>query len=182
MQGTREKCLAAGMDDYITKPVRSDDLRALLERWRKRSATPLRIGLTGSQPSVEVAVLDAPTIVELRRMPAEDGVPMLVKVIDMFLDEAPRNIEQIKAAASRPDQLVSAAHRLRGVSLNVGARRIAQICKRLEELAPSGQSGCIDETLTQLETAFDETRAVLAQVLDRGYGPGIRANASPDAN
>ena len=99
--GDREKCLEAGMDDYIAKPVRVGELQSALERWAtrlvKKSDTTFfsRQGITDS-------LLDQSLLAELRGMPPAGGDNMLNELIDLFLETAPQRIAQINEFLQRP--------------------------------------------------------------------------------
>ena len=102
LMGDREKCLQAGMDDYISKPIRVGDLQAALERWgpqrTRKSETSF---LSRQKPPTAEAFLDQNMIAELREMPPTDGVSMLRELVDLFLEGAPQRITQISAVDQR---------------------------------------------------------------------------------
>jgi len=169
----RERCLAAGMDDYISKPVRLDDLDATLSRWldQPRSTTP------GDQPDQEAELIQTSIerrLDELRGPDPADDEEFFSKLIDSFLGEAPAGVIELAAAAGRgdADSLRETAHTLKGAAGNLGATRLAALCEELED-AGRGHSlasaGPIIERLRaeldQVSDALENARAHLASTI-----------------
>ena len=163
--GDREKCLEAGMDDYISKPVRVGELQAALERWAskivKKSDTTFftRQGITKT-------LLDQTLISELRAMPPVGGATMLKELISLFLEQAPGRIAQVNQFLGDPQKMAFHAHALKSMSLNLGANRIAQLCQKLEEMAHSGNEDSINRLAQELDATFRQTQAELISLQD----------------
>ena len=168
LMGDREKCLAAGMDDYISKPVRVGELQAAIERWgplsTRKSDTAF---LTRQKVSMPEPLIDMTIIAELREMPPSDGVPMLQELVDLFVRDVPPRITQIAQSISDPAQLAFHAHSLKSMSLNLGARRIVDLCQRLENLARAGNTVAAESLLQDLQMAYHDTRAQLLPMRTR---------------
>jgi len=165
--GDREKCLEAGMDDYISKPVRIVELQTALERWGpSRKRTSETSFFTRQRTATEEALLDPTIIAELRDMPPTDGVSMLHELVDLFLDGAPQRIAQIGEAIEDPSKLAFHAHALKSMSLNLGAKRIVELSQKLEELGRAGDVSEAKPLLKELETTFTRTRAQLLPLKD----------------
>jgi signal transduction histidine kinase/DNA-binding response OmpR family regulator len=156
MAGDRERCLAGGMDDYLGKPVRPADLRALLQRWLARTEPP---------PLPEP--LDASTLEELRRL-TKDGEPLLGRLLDLYRETAPAKVRALREALTQGDTatLRAAAHALKSSSANVGARHLAEICRSLEEGLRNGSVpdpapgvAAIEAEHRRVEHALKELRA-----------------------
>jgi signal transduction histidine kinase/CheY-like chemotaxis protein/HPt (histidine-containing phosphotransfer) domain-containing protein len=167
MKGDHEKALEAGMDGYITKPVRVDELAQVLSRWTaapekgaptdpvQPSNAPLALSGTLSSP-----ILDNERISYLE---AEFGGALTAELMELFLDQAPEILTSLREAveANDPGGIQRSAHYLRGSSGNIGAMRVEALCAELEAL---GRSGKVDETtdvLAMLQETFDEVGPAL---------------------
>jgi CheY-like chemotaxis protein/HPt (histidine-containing phosphotransfer) domain-containing protein len=162
LMGDREKCLAAGMDDYISKPVRVAELQTALERWGPLSARKSDTAFLARHKGLPAeSLIDQTILADLRDMPPSDGVSMLQELIDLFLEGAPQRIIQIVQAASEPAALAFHAHALKSMSLNLGAKRIIELSQKLEELGRSGDLEAVGPLLQELQTTFTLTKAQL---------------------
>ncbi len=166
--GDREKCLEAGMDDYITKPVRVGDLQAALERWgtssRARKTDTSFLARSKAWPSDQL--LDQVIISELRDMPPSNGISMLQELIDLFLQAAPERIAQIHQSSANATQLSFHAHALKSMSLNLGAKYIVDVSRQLEEFGRVGNLAMVPALLKDLDAAFQQTRVQLLPLRD----------------
>jgi len=172
LDGDREICLVAGMDDYLAKPFTRMQLVAVLTRWLPLSAaapkdsTPVPAPVPSVHGEPLAAVADGPinprALDAIRCLPGSNGAALVDKVIRAYLDDAPMRLVQMQAAANAGDTngLRKAAHGMKSSSANVGADRLAGLCKELEAI---GRSGTTDGARHLLERAAEElSRAVAA--------------------
>ncbi len=136
--GDRERCLQAGMDDYLSKPLRSEDLDPVLERWL----------------SVRSDLLDDERLSRL----AGAGPTLVDRLVEAFARTTPPLLEELRLAVSRGDDTArrALAHKLRGSAETVGAQRLAALARKLE----------LDEEIdiAELPEAYRETLAALEQL------------------
>jgi signal transduction histidine kinase/HPt (histidine-containing phosphotransfer) domain-containing protein len=158
--GDREKCLEAGMDDYISKPVRVGELQAAIERWATKIVKKADTSFFTKQ-GITKTLLDQTLISELRAMPPVGGATMLKELIDLFLEQAPDRITQINQFLNDPQKMAFHAHALKSMSSNLGANRMAQLCQKLEEMAHSGNEESITRLAQELDVSFRQTQAEL---------------------
>ncbi len=152
--GARERCIEAGMDDYVAKPVTSEALDGVLRRWVTRAPGPPGID-AGSAPRAlapppppaapPVRRPSSPTVDlgMLRKLRASQsaGEPDIVaEVISLFLEDAPARLAAIQTAVERGDLPTAArtAHTLKGSAGHLGAKTLALLCARLEEKVRGG--------------------------------------------
>jgi HPt (histidine-containing phosphotransfer) domain-containing protein len=150
MRGDREQCLDAGMDDYISKPVRIDDLVAALERCAPQSAEPAAAPemAAPADPLVDWDVL--------ARLQADLGgdETIVIEIIEMFLADAPQQLDRMRQAlvAAAAHDLRHVAHTLKSTSASVGAQALAACCRAIEELA---RDGALDQAAPLVPRAND---------------------------
>jgi two-component system sensor histidine kinase/response regulator len=161
VEGDRERCIAAGMDDYIPKPIDPGSVDAALVRWAGDGPT------SGEQERRRNAdesdgVIDHARLDLLRSMGPADG-SLLAKAVQAFLDEAPAYMAALQQATDDEDSeaLRRAAHRLKGAAANVGATTTASLCAELESLAVAGDLGRAPEMVRAVEGQLDDAGTAL---------------------
>jgi signal transduction histidine kinase/CheY-like chemotaxis protein len=174
MRGDREKALAAGMDDYLVKPVRQEELDAMLERWISQPTPrpgrePLAQKSGGGDPgTADVAPALDLTVLKSRRGPEQRGeADKLARIVGLFLEDVPPRLEALRRAVDRGDarEVEETAHLLRGGSGYMGAVRMVDICTELQALGASGELSRAQPLLDALEAEFGRVHSALEAVI-----------------
>jgi PAS domain S-box-containing protein len=167
MQGDRQMCLDAGMDDYIAKPIRGEDLVQALSQCQLVNH-PLPKGQT---PEITVAVhsmseapvLDPKALQELRDMAGDDASAFVLEMINCYCDHTSQVLQTMRIALEQGDvsSLQRAAHSLRASSASIGATWLAQLFRELEHLALAQISAEADDYISKIEVEFNRVQTAL---------------------
>ncbi len=158
----RERCLAEGMDSYLAKPVSKDALLALVARSVKggsAAASPPRIGLA----SVAEMTIDPAVIDELRVLGEADEQDFLTELIDQFIRETEPALVELREALESGDAptVVNIAHAIKGSCSQLGGRRLALSCGRLESKAVARSLSERQDDLLEVEIDYQDLRRTL---------------------
>jgi PAS domain S-box-containing protein len=163
MKGDRERCLEAGMDDYVSKPLQAKELIRVVEG----VAAPEPLGETTGQGAAETRRSGPGTPAfdpEIALEQAQGDHELLVEIVDLFLDELPRQTLLLRDALARQDSnaLERTAHKLKGSIGNFGARRAYDAALRLEVIGREERLSDAPAALTELEGETERLREALA--------------------
>jgi CheY-like chemotaxis protein len=159
LPGDRERCLAAGMNDYLTKPVQLDSLEGVFQR----ALLKVQPTLKARPADVADSPIDVSVITGLREL-SEPGRPEpLVELIELFLKDAHPRLERMSSALQGKNlaAVALAAHSLKGSASNLGARRLAELCAALERQAKASDLGESAKLLLETQGEFHRVEAAL---------------------
>jgi signal transduction histidine kinase/DNA-binding response OmpR family regulator/HPt (histidine-containing phosphotransfer) domain-containing protein len=160
MQGDREKCLAADMDAYLSKPARTADIIATLEQLVGNVVKDLPDLPDQSDPEKGTPVFDRAELLE--RLGGREE--MLGRFLEMFTRNVASYMEQLRAAAERGDaeQLRIQAHTIKGAAGNISARMVRETAAALEAHAREGK---VDEAVAMIDQLADDLKAFQAAIM-----------------
>ncbi|MGE5466175.1 MAG: response regulator [Ignavibacteria bacterium] len=154
--GDRERCLEAGMDDYVSKPIMPDSLRRVIEAsvvWAREQ----RSAAGREDPYLDMETLE--TLEEVfRSEPAKLG-----ELLKEFLAESGARVDLISVAAESGDfaKIIAVAHKLKGAAAGVGAKELARIAYRLKLAAFDSNAGAVNGLVPELDRVLSATREAL---------------------
>jgi HPt (histidine-containing phosphotransfer) domain-containing protein len=149
----REACFAAGMNDYVAKPIRAEELAAALKR-----AKPL--GTDDRRENGDVKLDDS----ALRNLRDLGGDDFLGEVIDAFLADAPGLLATLRSSldGQSNEELRRAAHTLKSNGATLGAEQFAELCRTLEQRAKAGELDGTGELVEQIEAEYQPLEQALS--------------------
>jgi PAS domain S-box-containing protein len=152
LEGDREQCLKAGMDDYLSKPVKQGDLAVILARWLPAPSLAAEAACQEEAATERGEPLDTSVLESLRALQAEGESDLLLRLIDLFFHHAPLRLKALGEALAQGNAqaLVQAAHSLKGICGNLGAREMAALCDELEKQGRAGALSRAEALLAQL--------------------------------
>jgi HPt (histidine-containing phosphotransfer) domain-containing protein len=164
MQGDRELCLAAGMDDYVSKPIRVELLIEALHRAKAHAHHEEGGGQQNGGTETAVAVLDPAALANLRNVVGDDD--FMVELIETFLTDAPQLIKDMETAVATNDAalLRLSAHSLKANSADFGATALYKLCVTLEGLGKNGEMVGTADLVAQLRTEYTQVEKTLQEL------------------
>ncbi len=168
LSGDKDKALASGMDDYLCKPFKLDEMEAMLEKWLfKDDADEHEANSPKKGENDRKAVLDRSVIGALNAL-AKPGQPSVFHTIaGLFLKNTPELLEQIRNAHVNNDHetVLRLAHSLKSSSASLGALKLSQCARRLELKAKKGELEEFEALIQEIERAFNDARSAIESEL-----------------
>lgn len=173
MQGDKEECLSAGMNDYITKPIRSEALVQAFDNYKTLHSSKINQDINNleintfnqpeiSSPETLLPAIDTTTFQSLKEL-AIDDTNLLVEIIECYLDDTPQKLLAISQAVEQQNTLAirQIAHSLISSSLTIGAVIFAQLCRKLEMIGIAESMDNAAYLVEQLEIEHQRVREAL---------------------
>ena len=173
IEGDREKCLIAGMDDYLAKPFTAEALLRIIKSWFQPSpssnfAVTMPPIIPGS-PKTSETVINEVALAAIRDLDTSgDGNGLLQRIITLYLNNAGSQLEMLEQAWAKGEieTIRAISHTLKSSSSQVGASALAELCREVENAARNHHYDNSGTMLVRIQQEFSHTQTALAAYLD----------------
>ncbi len=176
LKGDRERCLAAGMNDYLSKPFGLERLRELMDRWiphkrdplnSRNPSPPIQHAPPLSPPLRQTSSIDWNALDTIHQLRTQKEPDILKKAVTHFLNDSSALVKSLRLAVETADlpACLNIAHSLKSASFNVGAVNLAEQCHKLEQENSLESASTV---LLSIEDEYDEVESILKEILKQG--------------
>ncbi|WP_321430679.1 PAS domain S-box protein [uncultured Methanolobus sp.] len=153
MKGDREKCIEAGMSDYLSKPINLNALSKIIDKWIEQVPEGKDAGNVTEEQYKEPMIFDSHSFMEN----IMNDVTAARKIIGIFLENAPHYLNELKEAVNKKEveSVIQNAHSLKGSSACVGGMALSDVSSKIETLASSGEMDAVLKMLPELENNYE---------------------------
>jgi PAS domain S-box-containing protein len=168
IKGDRERCLSAGMNDYLSKPVQPGDLATVILKWLESGPTPVEKASISIDKAPSAKLIDRDILAELMELDAGNGEAFIKDLIETFLVATPKFIFDMRMGLENKDlkRVAGEAHQLKSTAGYLGATSLAMLAIKLERHAASGDVAEISVILNETETLFELVKLELGSIVN----------------
>jgi two-component system, sensor histidine kinase and response regulator len=174
LQGDEQKCLDAGMNDFLPKPFKLAQLQALLARWLphagNKGSTNAALESAGARDAALAPgsdAIDLRVLQTVRELDPVGGMDLVKTILRIFIESAGESVSRVENAILARDggQLAAAAHALKSSTANVGAKILSEFYRQLEQLGREGRLADARELLIQVRPEHQRAVARMYEIL-----------------
>lgn len=162
MPDDHKQCLLAGMDDYLSKPIRLEQVQTMLEKWGGARTPHTSVQQNGTQTLDWNVILDQEIIKDLHAM----GTEAFASLRDLFISEGEETLAMLSQDLMNqdPEEIRRMAHSLKGSALNMGAAELSEAARQLEFAAKEGRSDGFQQIFEYINEEFERTKLALNKI------------------
>lgn len=170
MPGDRQRCMAAGMDDYLPKPYSGEEMAAVLQRWLP--AERRQAALNEAEVSVPVPPLDPAALDKIRALSPDQAETLVGQLVRAYQKAAAQDVARLEEALQAADvgQVAAVAHGLKSSSFNVGANRLGELLRDLEAAGRLGDLAKVQASTDAVYAEWGRVKQALGELLDEAAG------------